>query len=115
MVTNRSMNSPPLIIFLSFVLREQCVFFRYFISTCIYTFWPHLNKRMCGCDSYTLHLMQKICLDEVGGEVAVDACTQETTLIHHIFGGLLQSQVEALVFVEFMISLIYKLANLLLF
>ena len=53
------------------------------------------NKLMCGCDSYAIHLMQNICLDEVGGEKAVDACTQETTLIHHIFGGLLQSQVEA--------------------
>lgn len=40
-----------------------------------------------------IHLMQSICLDGAGGENAVDACTEETTLIHHIFGGLLQSQV----------------------
>nr|XP_024388652.1 ubiquitin carboxyl-terminal hydrolase 19-like isoform X2 [Physcomitrium patens] len=43
--------------------------------------------------SSAIHLMQSICLDGAGGENAVDACTEETTLIHHIFGGLLQSQV----------------------
>ncbi|XP_024531505.1 ubiquitin carboxyl-terminal hydrolase 15 isoform X1 [Selaginella moellendorffii] len=37
--------------------------------------------------------MQKICLDEAGGETTLDARTQETTLIQHIFGGYLQSQV----------------------
>lgn len=37
--------------------------------------------------------MQSICLDEFGGEKVVDPITQETTLIHHIFGGHLQSQV----------------------
>ncbi|KAJ8758803.1 hypothetical protein K2173_000524 [Erythroxylum novogranatense] len=34
-----------------------------------------------------------VCLDEFGGEKAVDASSQETTLIQHIFGGQLQSQV----------------------
>lgn len=38
--------------------------------------------------------MQSICLDEVGGEKAVDPDTRETTLIYHIFGGHLQSQVK---------------------
>lgn len=38
--------------------------------------------------------MQSICLDEAGGEKGVDSCTQQTTFTHHIFGGLLQSQVE---------------------
>lgn len=38
--------------------------------------------------------MQSICLDEVGGEKAFDTPTKETTLIHHIFGGYLQSQVQ---------------------
>ncbi|XVE71317.1 hypothetical protein DITRI_Ditri10aG0141600 [Diplodiscus trichospermus] len=37
--------------------------------------------------------MQSVCLDEFGGEKAVDRSTQETTLIQHIFGGHLQSQV----------------------
>lgn len=38
--------------------------------------------------------MQSICLDEVGGEKAVDPDTRETTLIYYIFGGHLQSQVK---------------------
>ncbi|XVF35722.1 hypothetical protein REPUB_Repub18cG0170700 [Reevesia pubescens] len=37
--------------------------------------------------------MQSVCLDEFGGEKAVDCSSQETTLIQHIFGGYLQSQV----------------------
>lgn len=37
--------------------------------------------------------MQSVCLDEFGGEKAVDPASQETTLIQHIFGGHLQSQV----------------------
>ena len=37
--------------------------------------------------------MQSVCLDEFGGEKAVDRSSQETTLIQHIFGGHLQSQV----------------------
>lgn len=37
--------------------------------------------------------MQSICLDEFGGEKAVEPSSQETTLIQHIFGGQLQSQV----------------------
>ena len=72
------------------------MFFLELVLTYIYRFLPLFNKLMCGCDSYAIHLMQNICLDEVGGEKAVDASTQETTLIHHIFGGLLQSQVEVL-------------------
>lgn len=38
-------------------------------------------------------MMQSVCLDEFGGEKAVPPNTQETTLIQHIFGGHLQSQV----------------------
>ncbi|GMQ02673.1 hypothetical protein CsSME_00048786 [Camellia sinensis var. sinensis] len=37
--------------------------------------------------------MQSVCLDEFGGEKALHPSTQETTLIQHIFGGHLQSQV----------------------
>ncbi|GLJ28235.1 hypothetical protein SUGI_0554660 [Cryptomeria japonica] len=37
--------------------------------------------------------MQSICLDEFGGEKAVDLDSRLTTLICHIFGGYLQSQV----------------------
>ncbi|KAJ7958440.1 Ubiquitin carboxyl-terminal hydrolase [Quillaja saponaria] len=37
--------------------------------------------------------MQSVCLDEFGGEKAVDPRSQETTLIQHTFGGHLQSQV----------------------
>ncbi|XP_052210147.1 ubiquitin carboxyl-terminal hydrolase 18-like isoform X2 [Diospyros lotus] len=42
---------------------------------------------------FAIDTMQSVCLDEYGGEKAVDARTQETTLIQHIFGGHLQSQV----------------------
>lgn len=42
---------------------------------------------------FAIDSMQSICLDEVGGERMIDHATQETTLIHHIFGGHLQSQV----------------------
>jgi len=37
--------------------------------------------------------MQSVCLDEFGGEKAVEPASQETTIIQHIFGGRLQSQV----------------------
>jgi hypothetical protein len=37
--------------------------------------------------------MQLVCLDEFGGEKAVEPASQETTIIQHIFGGRLQSQV----------------------
>lgn len=37
--------------------------------------------------------MQSVCLDEFGGEKAVHPSYQETTLIQHIFGGRLRSQV----------------------
>ena len=43
----------------------------------------------CAIDS-----MQSACLDEFGGENVVDRSTQETTVIQHIFGGRLQSQVS---------------------
>lgn len=38
--------------------------------------------------------MQSVCLDEFGGEKVVPPRAQETTLIQHIFGGHLQSQVK---------------------
>lgn len=41
--------------------------------------------------------MQSVCLDEFGGERAVPSNLQETTLIQHIFGGHLQSQVILLI------------------
>lgn len=40
--------------------------------------------------------MQSVCLDEFGGEKVVPPRAQETTLIQHIFGGHLQSQVNSL-------------------
>ncbi|KAG9456018.1 hypothetical protein H6P81_000526 [Aristolochia fimbriata] len=42
---------------------------------------------------FAIDTMQSICLDEFGGEKALDPSTQETTLIQHIFGGYLQSEV----------------------
>ncbi|KAJ8555346.1 hypothetical protein K7X08_012842 [Anisodus acutangulus] len=42
---------------------------------------------------FAIDTMQSVCLDEFGGEKAVPPNTQETTLIQHIFGGHLQSQV----------------------
>jgi ubiquitin carboxyl-terminal hydrolase 36/42 len=44
---------------------------------------------------FAIDKMQSACLDEFGGEKAVDPSTQETTLIQHIFGGRLQSQVSS--------------------
>ncbi|KAG8075095.1 hypothetical protein GUJ93_ZPchr0006g41480 [Zizania palustris] len=43
---------------------------------------------------FAIDKMQSSCLDEFGGEKAVDLSTQETSLIQHIFGGRLQSQVQ---------------------
>ncbi|XP_044472071.1 ubiquitin carboxyl-terminal hydrolase 18-like [Mangifera indica] len=42
---------------------------------------------------FAIDTMQSICLDEFGGEKVVKPSSQETTLIQHIFGGHLQSQV----------------------
>ncbi|KAI9118558.1 hypothetical protein K1719_010890 [Acacia pycnantha] len=42
---------------------------------------------------FAIDTMQSVCLDEFGGERAVPSNLQETTLIQHIFGGHLQSQV----------------------
>ncbi|KAF3446138.1 hypothetical protein FNV43_RR11317 [Rhamnella rubrinervis] len=42
---------------------------------------------------FAIDTMQSVCLDEFGGEKAVPASPQETTIIQHIFGGHLQSQV----------------------
>jgi hypothetical protein len=42
---------------------------------------------------FSIDLMQMICMDEVVGEKSLGDSIQETTLIHHIFGGRLQSQV----------------------
>lgn len=42
---------------------------------------------------FAIDTMQSVCLDEFGGEKAIHPSTQETTLIQHIFGGRLQSQV----------------------
>jgi len=48
----------------------------------------------CMCEfRFSIDLMQMICVDEVLGENSLDDSIQETTLIHHIFGGRLQSQV----------------------
>ncbi|XP_059645667.1 ubiquitin carboxyl-terminal hydrolase 18-like [Cornus florida] len=42
---------------------------------------------------FAIDTMQSVCLDEFGGEKALHPSSQETTLIQHIFGGHLQSQV----------------------
>ncbi|XP_047170037.1 ubiquitin carboxyl-terminal hydrolase 18-like [Vigna umbellata] len=42
---------------------------------------------------FSIDAMQSVCLDEFGGEKAVPPKLQETTLIQHIFGGHLQSEV----------------------
>ncbi|KAL8536840.1 hypothetical protein ACS0TY_012132 [Phlomoides rotata] len=42
---------------------------------------------------FAIDTMQSVCLDEYGGEKAVHPIYQETTLIQHIFGGHLRSQV----------------------
>ncbi|GAA0185681.1 cysteine protease [Lithospermum erythrorhizon] len=42
---------------------------------------------------FAIDTMQSVCLDQFGGEKAVHPRSQETTLIQHIFGGQLQSQV----------------------
>eukprot|EP00258_Populus_trichocarpa_P030258 XP_024446277.1 ubiquitin carboxyl-terminal hydrolase 18-like [Populus trichocarpa] len=42
---------------------------------------------------FAIDTMQSVCLDEFGGEKAVEPASQETTIIQHIFGGRLQSQV----------------------
>ncbi|KAL5559571.1 hypothetical protein UlMin_035782 [Ulmus minor] len=42
---------------------------------------------------FAIDTMQSVCLDEFGGEKAVPPSSQETTIIQHIFGGHLQSQV----------------------
>ncbi|XP_019448006.1 PREDICTED: ubiquitin carboxyl-terminal hydrolase 18-like isoform X2 [Lupinus angustifolius] len=42
---------------------------------------------------FSIDTMQSVCLDEFGGEKVVPPNLQETTLIQHIFGGCLQSEV----------------------
>ncbi|KAK7352614.1 hypothetical protein VNO80_18038 [Phaseolus coccineus] len=42
---------------------------------------------------FSIDAMQSVCLDEFGGEKAIPPKHQETTLIQHIFGGHLQSEV----------------------
>lgn len=42
---------------------------------------------------FAIDTMQSVCLDEHGGEKVIHPKSQETTLIQHIFGGQLQSQV----------------------
>ena len=50
--------------------------------------YPH-----CSPYRFAIDTMQSLCLDEFGGERVVPPSTQETTIIQHIFGGHLQSQV----------------------
>jgi hypothetical protein len=48
----------------------------------------------CMCDfRSSTDLMQMICVDKVVAEKSLDDSIQEMTLIHHYFGGCLQSQV----------------------
>jgi ubiquitin carboxyl-terminal hydrolase 36/42 len=41
---------------------------------------------------FFIDLMQMICVDKVVAEKFLDDSIQEMTLIHHYFGGCLQSQ-----------------------
>ncbi|KAH9618089.1 hypothetical protein KSS87_000886 [Heliosperma pusillum] len=43
---------------------------------------------------FAIDMMQSVCLDEHGGEKLILPKSQETTLIQHIFGGQLRSQVK---------------------
>lgn len=45
---------------------------------------------------YVVTSMQSICLERLGGENKLDARLQETTFIHHTFGGRLKSKVKCL-------------------
>jgi ubiquitin carboxyl-terminal hydrolase 36/42 len=48
----------------------------------------------CMCDfRFSIDLMQMICWEKVVLEKSLDDSIQEMTLIHHYFGGCLQSQV----------------------
>jgi hypothetical protein len=48
----------------------------------------------CMCDfRFSIDLMQMICMDKVVEENSLDDSVQEMTLIHHHFGGCVQSQV----------------------
>jgi len=48
----------------------------------------------CMCDfRFSIDLMQMICVDKVVLEKSLDDSIEEMTLIHHYFGGCLQSQV----------------------
>ena len=70
--------------------------------------WPSFLCR------FAVDTMQSVCLDEFGGEKAVEPSSQETTLVQHIFGGRLQSQVMhhsilKLVDSAFMLTLLFSL------
>ncbi|KAL9226776.1 hypothetical protein vseg_002547 [Gypsophila vaccaria] len=43
---------------------------------------------------FAIDMMQSVCLDEHGGEKRILPKSQETTLIQHIFGGQLRSQIK---------------------
>jgi hypothetical protein len=60
---------------------------------------------VCCIYRFAIDKMQSACLDEFGGEKVVDLSTQETTVIQHIFGGRLQSQVSFVSTVNFDISI----------
>jgi ubiquitin carboxyl-terminal hydrolase 36/42 len=48
----------------------------------------------CMCDfRFSIDLMQMICWEKVVLKKSLDDSIQEMTLIHHYFGGCLQSQV----------------------
>ncbi|CAM6036990.1 unnamed protein product [Sphagnum compactum] len=49
----------------------------------------------CGI-RFSIDLMQMICMEKVVLEKSLDDSIQETTLIHHYFGGCLQSQVKCI-------------------
>lgn len=70
---------------------------------CVLTVWTGVLRLICSLQyvndvcRFSIDAMQSVCLDEFGGEKAVPPKLQETTLIQHIFGGHLQSEVRRLI------------------
>jgi hypothetical protein len=65
-------------------------------SDCEQSCSPFYHQNLMGTrllSRFAIDSMQSTCLDGFGGENVVDPASQQTTLIHHIFGGHLQSQV----------------------
>ncbi|CAM6046114.1 unnamed protein product [Sphagnum compactum] len=75
---------------------------KHFFDTCISFCWKNILVLSDRCTSvlqmrrFSIDLMQMICMEKVVLEKSLDDSIQETTLIHHYFGGCLQSQVKCI-------------------